>query len=231
MNNAQSVSVVIPCLNESMTLAAAIGLAKDLIESVGGGEVVIADNGSTDDSIQIAEREGARVVRVENKGYGAALQGGFAAAKGPILVMGDADTTYDFREAKVLVDRVRSGADLAMGSRLRGHIAKGAMPPLHRYLGTPVLTMIIRVLYGLKITDCNCGMRAFTKDAYVKMGVTSTGMEFASEMLCKSAKRGLKVTEDPISLGCDPRDREPHLHTWRDGWRHLMLILRERISQ
>lgn len=225
-------SVVIPCLNEIQTLERAIDMAQDLIQECGSdGEVVVADNGSTDGSRDVAKRCGARVVEVLPKGYGNALRGGIAGAKGDILVMGDADTTYDFREAKVLVESVERGADLAMGSRLRGTIDAGAMPPLHRYLGTPVLSLLIRILYRLPISDCNCGMRAFSRLAYDRMQLQSGGMEFASEMLCRAGKLKLVVTENPISLHKDPRDRQPHLRTWRDGWRHLKLILRMFVAQ
>lgn len=219
-------SVVIPCLNEKQTLAIAIGMAKDLIASVGGdGEVVIGDNGSTDGSQAVAIANGARVVAVPSRGYGNALKGGIAGSQGAIIVMGDADSTYDFREAKKLVESVVDGADLAMGSRLRGNIEEGAMPFLHRYLGTPVLSMLIRVLFRMSISDCNCGMRAFSRTAYEKMALKSGGMEFASEMICRAGILRMKVTESPISLRKDPRDRDPHLRTWRDGWRHLKLII------
>ncbi|MGI6495196.1 MAG: glycosyltransferase family 2 protein [Kiritimatiellia bacterium] len=220
-------SVVIPCLNESATLEAAIGLAQGLVSAAGGdGEIVVSDNGSTDGSQKIAESCGARVVNAPRKGYGFALLHGIRDAKGDIIVMGDADATYDFREAAPLVESIARGeCDLAMGSRLRGKIEKGAMPFLHRYLGTPVLTFLIRVFFGLPITDCNCGLRAFSKDAFEKMNLVSGGMEFASEMLIKAAKAKLRVTETPVSLAKDIRDREPHLNTWRDGWRHLRFIL------
>ena len=219
-------TVVIPCLNEAQTLAHAIDLAKQLLASLDGeGEIIVADNGSTDASIAIAEAAGARVVPVRDKGYGFALMAGITAAKGDIVVMGDADATYDFREAKTLVEAVANGADLAMGSRLRGHIEKGAMPFLHRYLGTPVLTALIRFFFHAPISDCNCGMRAFSKTAFQKMDLSSGGMEFASEMVIKAAIAGLRIVEFPISLAKDKRDRAPHLHTWRDGWRHLRFIL------
>ncbi len=219
-------SVVLPCLNEAKTLEKAIGTAAELISSTGmKGEIVLSDNGSTDGSREIAERAGARVVSAERKGYGFALMSGIRAARGSIIVMGDADATYDFREAKQLVEAVDAGADLAMGSRLRGNIEEGAMPYLHRHLGTPVLTWLIRRFFGLSITDCNCGMRAFSKKAFERMDLISGGMEFASEMLIKAALCGMKVVEYPISLLKDTRDRAPHLHTWRDGWRHLRFIL------
>lgn len=220
-------SVVIPCLNEAATLDKALDLAKALIEKFDGdGELVVADNGSTDGSQEIATACGARVVNADRKGYGFALLTGISAAQGDVIVMGDADATYDFREAEPLVRSVlNKECDLAMGSRLRGNIEKGAMPFLHRYLGTPVLTFLIRLFFGIKISDCNCGMRAFSKVAFEKMHLISGGMEFASEMLIKSAIVGLRVKETPISLHKDIRDREPHLHTWRDGWRHLRFIL------
>ena len=219
-------SVVIPCLNESGTLAKAVSLASELIAASGlPGEVVISDNGSDDGSQRIAEEAGARVVSADRRGYGFALLAGIRAAKGRIIVMGDADATYDFREAIDLVQAVQKGADLAMGSRLRGDIKPGAMPPLHRYLGTPVLTTLIRLFFGLRISDCNCGMRAFSKEAFDKMGLVSGGMEFASEMLIKAALCNLKVVEFPVSLHVDTRNRKPHLNTWRDGWRHLRFIL------
>ena len=221
-------SVVIPCLNEAQTLGVAIGFARALIEEIGeDGEVVIGDNGSTDGSQAIAHEAGARVVPVSEKGYGYALMGGICGARGDIIVMGDADATYDFREARTLVAAVENGSDLAMGSRLRGTIESGAMPFLHRYLGTPVLSLLIRILFGIPISDCNCGMRAFTRAAFKRMDLKCGGMEFASEMLCRAGLLHLKITEHPISLHKDMReDRVPHLHTWRDGWRHLKLILK-----
>lgn len=220
-------SVVIPCLNEAQTIQKAIGMAKDLVEAVGGdGEVVVADNGSADASRELAAAAGARVVPVDRKGYGFALLAGIRAAAGGVVVMGDADATYDFREAAPLVESVACGeCDLAMGSRLRGKIEKGAMPFLHRWLGTPVLSWLIRLFFGLPISDCNCGMRAFSKEAFERMHLVCGGMEFASEMLVKAAVAGLRVKEWPVSLLKDTRNRAPHLHTWRDGWRHLRFLL------
>lgn len=226
MQTQPELSVVIPCLNESATIVKAIGLAQELIKVSGlPGEVVVSDNGSDDGSRRLAEEAGARVVPAERRGYGFALLAGIRAAEGNIIVMGDADATYDFPEALEFVKAVQQGADLAMGSRLRGNIEPGAMPPLHRYLGTPVLTALIRLFFGLRISDCNCGMRAFSKAAFEKMNLVSGGMEFASEMLIKAAICGLKVVEFPCSLRVDTRDRQPHLNTWRDGWRHLRFIL------
>lgn len=219
-------SIVIPCLNEEVTLAKAIGFAKEaIVQARMPGEVIVADNGSTDRSIAIAEREGARVVHVAKRGYGFALIAGFSAARGQYLVMGDADGTYDFREAVAFLADLNAGADIVMGSRLRGHIAEGAMPWLHRHLGTPVLSRLIRTFFGVRISDCNCGMRALKKSAFEWLAPVSGGMEFASEMLIKAGLYGLKVTERPCSLLKDTRNKPPHLRTWRDGWRHLRFIL------
>ncbi len=224
--SAVDLSVVLPCLNEEKTLARALAMAAELVAATGlRGELVVADNGSTDASRAVAEAAGARVLSVPRKGYGFALLHGIRAARGRFLVMGDADATYDFREAAVLVQALRDGADLAMGSRLRGRIETGAMPWLHRHLGTPVLTALIRGFFGLRITDCNCGLRAFTREAFDRMELVSGGMEFASEMLIKAARAGLVVREHPVSLLRDTRGRPPHLKAWRDGWRHLRFIL------
>lgn len=219
-------SVVIPCLNEALTIKTAVSMARELITAFGmPGEVVVSDNGSDDGSRKIAEDAGARVVNADRKGYGFALLSGIRAAEGDIIVMGDADATYDFREALDMVKAVDGGFDLAMGSRLRGDIEPGAMPALHRYLGTPVLSFLIRRFFGLGISDCNCGMRTFSKSAFEKMNIISGGMEFASEMLIKAALVNLRVCEFPCSLHVDVRNRKPHLNTWRDGWRHLRFIL------
>ena len=220
------VSFVIPCLNEEKTLPVAISFAKEAINALGTScEIVVADNGSTDRSIDIAQQLGARVVPVEDKGYGNALIGGIRAANGQFIVMGDADGTYDFREIIPFIQKLREGFDLVMGSRLKGAIHQGAMPFLHRYLGTPVLTFLIRTFFHIPISDCNCGMRAFTKAAFEKIGMVSGGMEFASEMLIKAGLLKLRVAEIPCSLLKDTRERAPHLKTWRDGWRHLKFIL------
>lgn len=220
------VSFVIPCLNEEKTLPIAIGFAKEAINALGTPcEIVVADNGSTDRSIDIAQQLGARVVPVEDKGYGNALIGGIQAANGQFIVMGDADGTYDFREIIPFIQKLREGFDLVMGSRLKGTIHQNAMPFLHRYLGTPVLTFLIKIFFHLPISDCNCGMRAFSKAAFERMNMVSGGMEFASEMLIKAGLLKLRVAEIPCSLLKDTRERAPHLKTWRDGWRHLKFIL------
>lgn len=226
MQNAIEVSIVIPCLNEEQSLPIALDLAKQALQLAGvPGEIVVADNGSTDRSREIARAAGARVVDADKKGYGHALIAGFKAAHGTYLIMGDADGTYDFREAIPFLDDLRAGSDLVIGSRLRGNIAEGAMPFLHRYLGTPVLSRLIRTFFGVRISDCNCGMRAIKKSAFEWLAPVAGGMEFAGEMLIKAGLYGLKVTERPCSLGRDIRNRPPHLRTWRDGWRHLRFIL------
>ena len=219
-------SIVIPCLNETATLAQAIELAREAIARSGlRGEVVVADNGSDDGSQALAERLGARVVPVPRRGYGFALMEGCRQARGAYLIMGDADATYDFREAVAFLDDLKRGADLVMGSRLRGTIHPGAMPFLHRYVGTPVLSRLIRGFFRVPISDCNCGLRAFTKAAFDRLQLVSGGMEFASEMIIKAGIYGLKVTERPCSLLPDRRGKPPHLRRWRDGWRHLRFIL------
>ena len=226
MTEEYDVSIVMPCLNEERTLPVAIGLAWQAIVLSGlRGEVVVSDNGSTDRSIALAEEGGARVVRCAQKGYGFALIEGIRGACGQYVVMGDADATYDFREAVGFLDALKGGADLVMGTRLRGHIDHGAMPFLHRWLGTPVLTFLINHFFGTRISDCNCGMRAFSRKAFDRLGLISGGMEFASEMIIKSALYGLRIEERPCSLHKDTRGKPPHLRTWRDGWRHFRFIL------
>ncbi len=215
-----------PCLNELQTLAACIGKARTAIEALGlSGEVVVADNGSTDGSQDLARSLGARVVDVPVRGYGAALIWGIWEARGRYIVMGDADDSYDFREAVGLVERLTEGFDLVVGTRLKGRIMPGAMPWKNRYLGTPVLTAIVNTVYRCQFSDVNCGMRALKKTAFEAMDLESSGMEFASEMLVKAAILGLKTSEVPITLHVDGRDRAPHLRPWADGWRHLKYIL------
>ena len=198
----------------------------DTMEEHGiSGEVIVADNGSTDGSIEIATAEGAHIVTVTNKGYGSALMGGIAAATGTYVLMADADDSYEFRHIPAFLDELRKGADLVMGNRFRGGISEGAMPFLHRYLGNPVLTGIGRLFFKAPCGDFHCGMRAFRKDAYERMDLRSTGMEFASEMVVKATVFKMKVSEVPTTLSPDGRSRAPHLRTWRDGWRHLRFLL------
>lgn len=219
-------SLVIPCLNEEKTLPLVIKKALHSFERLGiRGEVIVADNGSTDGSVQAAEQHGARVVHCPLKGYGNALIAGFQAAHGKYLIMGDADDSYNFEEIDDFVERLRGGDDLVMGSRFKGHIQDGAMPWLHRYLGTPVLTFLLNLFFRTKISDCNCGMRGISKDAFEKLRLESTGMEFASEMIIKAGILRMRIGEIPITLYKDKRDRKPHLNTWRDGWRHLKFML------
>ena len=223
------ISVVLPCLDEAETLAGCIEAAQSGIAACGAiGEVVVADNGSTDGSQTIAVNNGARTVEVPEPGYGAALVGGFAAARGKFIVMGDADGSYNFGELPKFIGQLREGADFVIGSRFRragGVVLPGAMPALHYWLGTPVLTFIARLFFGTRITDINCGMRAFRRDALAKLDLRMTGMELASEMMIKVALLGLVMREVPITLHPDGRSRPPHLRTWRDGWRHLRMML------
>ncbi len=219
-------SVVIPCLNEARTIEVCIRRALDAMRQHGiAGEVVVSDNGSSDDSIRIATAAGARVVNCPTRGYGAAIAWGFRHARGRYFVMGDADQSYDFALVPRFVEAARAGATFVMGSRLRGTIEPGAMPTLHRYLGTPVLTWILNFLFGTGISDCNCGMRLIERKTFFTLGVVSPGMEFASEMVVKAAVVGVEITEVPIDFYRDRRDRRPHLRSFRDGWRHLRLLL------
>jgi len=219
-------SVVTPCLDEAATVGICVKKAMEALERHGiRGEVIVADNGSTDGSQQIARDMGARVVVVERRGYGSALLSGIAAARGQFILMGDADDTYDFSQLNEFVAKLREGYDLVMGNRFKGKILPGAMPPLHRYLGNPVLTGLGRLFFKSPVGDFHCGLRAFRKDAIERLGLRTLGMEFASEMIVKAAAFGLRVTEIPTTLAPDRRDRPPHLRTWRDGWRHLRFLL------
>ena len=219
-------SVIIPCLNEAETLEKVIRKAQKCIaENNLNAEIVIADNGSTDGSRTIAERCGARVVNVPQRGYGAALIGGTTAALGEYGIMGDADDSYDFSNMMPYVEKLREGYDLVMGNRFKGGIEKGAMPFLHRYLGTPVLSMIGRVLYHNKIGDYNCGRRGFNVEKIIALGLSSPGMEYASDMIIQSSLAGYSIAEVPTTLSVDGRSREPYLNTWSDGWRHLKLLV------
>jgi glycosyltransferase involved in cell wall biosynthesis len=222
------VSVVMPCLNEEITLPGCIEKARALLEELERrglrGEILIADNGSTDRSREIAQSLGARVASIREKGYGNALRGGFSDARGRILVMGDADGSYDFRDAAPLVNKVAAGDDLSLGTRIKGTILPGAMPWKNRWIGNPVLTGILNVLFRAGVSDAHCGMRALSKNAFERLHLTSTGMEFASEMVVKAALLRMKISEAPITLHPDGRDRPPHLRPWRDGWRHLRYL-------
>lgn len=220
------VSVVMPCLNEARTVGRCVDKARRELDRMGvRAEVIIADNGSTDDSAAIARAHGALVVPVERKGYGAALQGGIAAARGKYIIMGDADDSYDFEHLEPFVEQLYVGNDLVMGNRFKGGIRPGAMPWLHRYVGNPVLTGILNLFFRTPIRDAHCGLRAFRKDAYLELGLTTPGMEFASEMVVVSALRRHLITEVPTVLYPDGRDRAPHLRSFRDGWRHLRFLL------
>jgi len=219
-------SVVMPCLNEAETLAVCITKAQQWMRKHNvNGEVIIADNGSTDGSQAIAQVMGARVVDVPEKGYGAALRGGIEAARGEYIIMGDADDSYNFANLKPFLKKLREGHDLVMGNRFAGGIEPGAMPPLHRYLGNPVLTGIGRLLFRSPCGDFHCGLRGFSKEAALKLDLRTTGMEFASEMVVKATLHNLKITEVPTTLSPDGRSRAPHLRSWRDGWRHLRFLL------
>ena len=219
-------SIVIPALNEEKTIAPCIEKALKAIEALGvQGEVVVADNGSTDRTREISASLGARVVPVEGKGYGRALRGGFEAARGRYLVMGDADCSYDFGTSGRYLERLRQGFELVVGNRFRGVIAPGAMPFLHRRLGTPVLTAVMNLLFGTGIGDTNCGMRGLRKESFIRMGLKADGMEFATEMIVKASLLKMRITEVPCDLHKDARDRPPHLRRWRDGWRHLRFML------
>jgi glycosyltransferase involved in cell wall biosynthesis len=219
-------SVVMPCLNEAETLEVCIRKAQRAMREANiAGEVVVADNGSGDGSIEIAEQLGARVAHVKARGYGNALMGGIEAARGKFIVMGDADDSYDFGHIPRFLEQLREGADLVMGNRFRGGIQKSAMPPLHRYFGNPALTRLGRLFFRSPVGDFYCGLRGFRKDAYERMGLRTTGMEFATEMIVKATLLRLQIAEVPTTLSPDGRSRPPHLRTWRDGWRTLRFFL------
>jgi glycosyltransferase involved in cell wall biosynthesis len=219
-------TVVMPCLNEAETLETCISKAAGAMREHGiHGEVLVADNGSSDGSVQIARRAGARVVEVPDKGYGNCLLGGIASARGKYVIMGDADDSYDFTQLQPFLDKLREGYDLVMGNRFRGGIRPGAMPALHRYLGNPALTGIGRLFFGKVSGDFHCGLRGFSRAAIDRMNLRTTGMEFASEMVVKAALQGMRIAEVATTLSPDGRSRPPHLKSWRDGWRHLRFLL------
>ncbi|MGF6240993.1 hypothetical protein P3T42_002744 [Paraburkholderia sp. GAS38] len=219
-------TILMPCLNEIETLATCIKKAKAFLARCGiDGEVLIADNGSSDGSIDLASSCGARVVHVPVRGYGAALLHGIKAANGKYVIMGDSDDSYDFANLDVFVEQLRNGFDLVMGNRFKGGIANGAMPFLHKYLGNPVLSFIGRLFFSIPVGDFHCGLRGFNRERFVALGLTTTGMEFASEMIVRAALSGFAICEVPTTLSKDGRSRPPHLRTWRDGWRHLRFLL------
>lgn len=219
-------TILMPCLNEALTLKSCIEKALKYLQGSGViGEVLIADNGSTDGSQSIARSCGARVVDVPIKGYGAALIAGIEAAQGRYVIMGDSDDSYDFEHLQPFVDALRQGHQLVMGNRFAGGIADGAMPPLHRYLGNPVLSFIGRLFFHTPIRDFHCGLRGFERQAMLDLGLRCDGMEFASEMVVKASLARLSIIEVPTTLKPDGRDRPPHLRSWRDGWRHLRFLL------
>jgi hypothetical protein len=219
-------TILMPCLNEAETLGICIEKALGFLTRSGiSGEVLIADNGSSDGSQEIAVRLGARVIQVPEKGYGAALIAGIAAARGRYVIMGDSDDSYDFSVLDPFIAKLRDGFDLVMGNRFMGGIAPGAMPPLHRYLGNPVLSTIGRIFFASPIRDFHCGLRGFSRDAMAALELRAPGMEFASEMVVKATMRGLRIAEVPTTLSPDGRSRPPHLRSWRDGWRHLRFLL------
>jgi glycosyltransferase involved in cell wall biosynthesis len=219
-------TIVIPCLDEAETLAQVIDRAQRFLQAYDvPGEVIVADNGSKDGSIAIAIAAGARVVPIDERGYGAALRGGISAARGKFVAMGDADCSYDFMGLMPFVERLRTGVELVVGNRFLGGIGKGAMPPLHRYLGNPVLSLAGRLFFAAPIGDFHCGLRAFRRESIQSLGLSSSGMEYASEMIVKARLAGLSMAEVPATLSKDGRSRPPHLRSWRDGWRHLKVLL------
>ncbi len=219
-------TILMPCLNEARTVMRCVRKATDFLQRAGiAGEVVVADNGSSDGSPGLAVAAGARVVHVPTRGYGAALLAGIQGARGRFVIMGDADDSYDFSRLQGFVEALRAGAQLVMGNRFAGGIQPGAMPPLHRYLGNPVLSFIGRLFFRSPIRDFHCGLRGFDRDAMLALELSSPGMEFASEMVVKATLAGYRVTEVPTTLAPDGRDRPPHLRSWRDGWRHLRFLL------
>ncbi len=219
-------TIVMPCLDEAETVATCVAKARHFLETHGvDGEVLVADNGSTDGSQELAAAAGARVVHATAKGYGNALRTGIAAARGRYVIMGDADDSYDFTALEPFLDRLREGADLVMGNRFQGGIAPGAMPPLHRYLGNPILTAIGRRLFKSRVHDFHCGLRGFRREAVMHLSLQAAGMEFASEMVVKATLAGLRIAEVPTTLSPDGRSRPPHLRSWSDGWRHLRFLL------
>ena len=219
-------TILMPCLNEAATVAGCVGKARSFLERANiDGEVLVADNGSTDGSPRLAEAAGAQVIHVAERGYGAALRAGIEAARGRYVIMGDADDSYDFSRLEGFVERLRAGDRLVMGNRFRGGILPGAMPRLHRYLGNPVLSFVGRLFFRTRVGDFHCGLRGFDREAVRGLALGSSGMEFASELVLRAALAGWRIAEVPTTLSPDGRGRPPHLRSWRDGWRHLRLLL------
>jgi glycosyltransferase involved in cell wall biosynthesis len=219
-------TILMPCLNEVRTIGICIRKAQQFLQRTGiHGEILIADNGSSDGSQSLALELGARVVDVPTRGYGAALMAGIQHSAGRFVIMGDSDDSYDFSRLDDFVASLRSGAELVIGNRFRGGIEAGAMPPLHRYLGNPVLSYLGRLFFRIPLGDFHCGLRGCSRDAVLRLGLVTPGMEFASEMIAKAALAGLRIAEVPTTLRPDGRDRPPHLRTWRDGWRHLRFLV------
>lgn len=226
MTTTPEFSFVLPCLNEVRTIEVCVDKCRrSANEHKLDIEIILADNGSTDGSIELAESLNCRVVHVKKKGYGSALISGIKSAKGNFVIMGDADDSYDFSDIGKFVDGLRQGADIVIGNRMKGGVLPGAMPPLHRYLGNPVLSFLGRIFYNTKIGDFHCGLRGFKREKILELNLKCSGMEFASEMLCKAVIHELDIVETPIKLYPDGRDRAPHLRSWRDGWRHLRFLL------
>lgn len=229
MNNSTEtieLSIVLPCLNEERTVGVCVSKAVNFLKQHGvNGEVILADNGSTDASVQIASKAGAVIKNVEQKGYGMALRGGFESARGKYIIMADSDDSYDLDNLMPFVEKLREGYDLVMGNRFKGGIKKGAMPWHHRYIGNPVLSFLGKLFFKTPANDFHCGLRGFTKNAIEKMNLQTTGMELASEIVIKSSIIGMKTCEVPTTLSPDGRDRPPHLRSFRDGWRHLRFLL------
>lgn len=227
--SALDLTILLPCLNEAETIGQCVSVARNSLDHLGiPGEVLVADNGSTDGSIEIARGRGARVLNVPTRGYGSALRAGIENARGRWIIMGDSDLSYDFSKIDLFVAKLKEGFELVMGCRLPrggGTILPGAMPWKHRWIGNPVLSFIGRLFFQSPVTDFHCGLRGFSRDAVKKLGLKTTGMEFASEMVIKSTLRKLKIAEVPIMLHPDGRSRPPHLRSWRDGWRHLRFML------
>jgi len=232
MTASRELTVLMPCLNEAETVARCIDKAWQFIRrSRVDGEVVVADSGSTDGSQSISKAHGAILIDAPNKGYGSALIAGIGAARGRFVIMADSDDSYDFNSLDLFLQRLREGYKLVVGNRFKGGIEPGAMPPLHRYLGNPVLTGVGRALYGSPCGDFHCGLRGFERDAILALGLRAPGMEFASEMIVKATIRGLTIAEVPTRLFPDGRSRPPHLRPWRDGWRHLRFLLLFRLTR